>query len=76
MVVNGMLARVVPQSTCRVPPAFVSSIVIVAQLGGRRRGGHGHRRTAQVLALRVGDAPLAGLLADDPLPLLLAGQRV
>ena len=29
-----MLARVVPQSMCRVPPAFVSSIVIVSSSAG------------------------------------------
>ena len=40
--------------------------------GGQGLAGHGC--AAEVIAFGVGDAPLAGLLADDEEPLLGAGQ--
>ena len=40
--------------------------------GGQGFAGHGC--AAEVVALGVGDAPLAGLLADDEDPLVFAGQ--
>ena len=40
----------------------------------RRQGLAGHWRAAEVVAFGVGDAPLAGLLADDEEPLVFVGQ--
>ena len=66
--VNGMLARVVPQSMWSVAPAGVSLDRDSQLLGGFRRLAERHRRAAEVVALRIGDAPLAGLLAEHELP--------
>ena len=40
--------------------------------GGQGFAGHGC--AAEIVALGIGDAPLAGLLADDEDPLIFAGQ--
>src|SRR5207302_7447315 len=40
----------------------------------RRRWLGGHRRPAEVIAFGIGDAPFAGLLADDEEPLVFVGK--